>query len=148
MAAVKESACQCRRCQFDPWARRIPWRRNDYPLQYSCLENFMDRGTWRAIQSTGVQRVGHNRAHRQSTAQHILHLILLFWKDTSVHKCTWCSSHKAYLFLKINLQRLAYPQICEIRDKIWISLPQIDFLSAVFTMPPHVFSLLGTVNRS
>jgi len=23
----KESACQCRRCGFDPWVRKIPWRR-------------------------------------------------------------------------------------------------------------------------
>ena len=23
----KESACQCRRCAFDPWVRKIPWRR-------------------------------------------------------------------------------------------------------------------------
>ena len=23
----KESACQCRRCGFDPWVRQIPWRR-------------------------------------------------------------------------------------------------------------------------
>ena len=22
----KESACQCRRCEFDPWSRKIPWR--------------------------------------------------------------------------------------------------------------------------
>ena len=24
----KESACQCRRRGFDPWVRKIPWRRN------------------------------------------------------------------------------------------------------------------------
>ena len=38
----KESACQCRRCQrrgFDPWVRKIPWKRNGNPLQYPCLEN-------------------------------------------------------------------------------------------------------------
>ena len=23
----KESACQCRRLGFDPWVRKIPWRR-------------------------------------------------------------------------------------------------------------------------
>jgi len=33
---------------FDPWFGNIPWRRNDNPLQYSCLENPMDRGAWRA----------------------------------------------------------------------------------------------------
>ena len=32
---------------------------NGYQLQYSCLENFMDRGTWQATVH-GSQRVGHN----------------------------------------------------------------------------------------
>ena len=27
----KESACQCRRCGFDPWVRKIPWRRKWQP---------------------------------------------------------------------------------------------------------------------
>ena len=44
----KESACQCRRCEFDPWVGKIPWRRKWQPLQDSCLENPMDRGAWRA----------------------------------------------------------------------------------------------------
>ena len=26
-ARGKESACQCRRCRFDPWVRKIPWGR-------------------------------------------------------------------------------------------------------------------------
>ena len=27
----KESACQCRRCRFDPWVGKIPWRRKWQP---------------------------------------------------------------------------------------------------------------------
>ena len=27
----KESSCQCRRCGFDPWVRKIPWRRKWWP---------------------------------------------------------------------------------------------------------------------
>ena len=48
----KEPACQCRRhkrCRFHPWVGKIPCRRAWQPLQYSCLENPMDRGAWRAI---------------------------------------------------------------------------------------------------
>ena len=26
--------------------QRSPGERNGYPLQYSCLKNFMDRGAW------------------------------------------------------------------------------------------------------
>ena len=45
-ASGKESAYQCRRlkrCGFDPWLRKIPWRRRAWlPLHYSCLENPID----------------------------------------------------------------------------------------------------------
>ena len=33
---------------FDPWVG-IPWSSAGNPLQYSCLENLMDREVWRAI---------------------------------------------------------------------------------------------------
>ena len=49
MALVVKTAYQCRRRkrpEFDPWVRKIPWRRAWQPLQYSCLENPMDRGVW------------------------------------------------------------------------------------------------------
>ena len=32
-----------------PRLGRFPWRREWQPLQYSYLENFMDRGAWQAI---------------------------------------------------------------------------------------------------
>ena len=38
----------CRRPKFNPRVGKIPWRRNGNPLQYSCLENPMDGGAWRA----------------------------------------------------------------------------------------------------
>ena len=55
-ASDKESACQCKRlkrCGFDPWVRKIPWKRAWQTLQYSCLKNPMDKGAWWAIQSMG-----------------------------------------------------------------------------------------------
>ena len=33
--------------RFESQVGKIPWRR-EYPFQYSCLENSMDRGVWRA----------------------------------------------------------------------------------------------------
>ena len=30
-ASVKESACQCRRRGFDPWVRKLPWKRTWQP---------------------------------------------------------------------------------------------------------------------
>ena len=47
-ASDKEPACQCRRCRFDPWVRKIPGGGHGNLLLYSCLENHMDREAWRA----------------------------------------------------------------------------------------------------
>ena len=42
----KESTYLCRRCGVDLWVGRYPGEGNDYPHQYSCLENSLDRGAW------------------------------------------------------------------------------------------------------
>ena len=47
----KESTCQCQRLKtpgFDPWVGKIPGVGSGDSLRYSCLENSMDRGAWRA----------------------------------------------------------------------------------------------------
>ena len=43
----KESACSTGDKGAVPGLGRCPGERNGYPLQYSCLENPMDRGVWR-----------------------------------------------------------------------------------------------------
>ena len=32
--------------QVGPWVGKISGEENGYPLQYSCLENSVDRGAW------------------------------------------------------------------------------------------------------
>ena len=75
----KEPACQCRRCkgcEFDPWVRKSPWGGHGNLLQYSYLENPVDRGAWWAT----VHRVTRNQA-------------VLKW--LSMH------AHKYYLYIDI-----------------------------------------------
>ena len=44
----KESACNAGDQGSIPESGRSPGEGNDNPLQYSCLENSMDREAWRA----------------------------------------------------------------------------------------------------
>ena len=52
-AGSKEPTCQLRRLKrlrFDPWVRRSPGGEHGNPLQYSYLENPMDRGaSWATV---------------------------------------------------------------------------------------------------
>ena len=66
MVVIKGSFCQCRRYKrygFDPWSERSPGGGNGKPLQYSCLENSLDRGAWWAA----VHRVTKSRTQLSTT---------------------------------------------------------------------------------
>ena len=52
----KESACSAGDLGLIPGDGRSPGKRNGNPLQYSCLENAMDRGGWQTTVH-GVARV-------------------------------------------------------------------------------------------
>ena len=55
----KESACNAEDLGLIPGLGRSPGEGNGNPLQYSCLENSMDRGAWQATVHE-LQRVGHD----------------------------------------------------------------------------------------
>ena len=55
----KESACNAGDPGSIPGSGRSPREGNDYPLQYSCLENSMDKETWSAT-VMGSQRIRHD----------------------------------------------------------------------------------------
>ena len=73
-ARGKVPVCQCRRVLRDtgstPGSGRSPGEGHGNPLQYSCLENPMDRGTWRATihrvpkSQTQPKRLSTQRIHK------------------------------------------------------------------------------------
>ena len=70
----KESICQCKRCGrcgFDPWVRKVPWRRKWQPTPEFLLKK-KKKIPWTVEpggqHTVGLQRVGHDwmteQAHR------------------------------------------------------------------------------------
>ena len=55
---VKAPACNVGDLGSIPGSGRLPGEGNGNPLQYSCLQNPMDRDAWWATVH-GLQRVGH-----------------------------------------------------------------------------------------
>ena len=75
-ASGKEPSCQCRRLKrhgFDLWIGKIPRGENGNPLQYSCLENSMDRGAWWAM----IHGVAKSRTQRSDS-----HIDCFMWELT------------------------------------------------------------------
>ena len=75
MAQLKTILLQCRRYRFDPWVGG-----HVNPLQYSCLENPMDRGAWWAT-GHGVTQSGRwlSTHAQQSESAICIHISPLFW---------------------------------------------------------------------
>ena len=67
-SADKESACNEGDPGTIPGSERFPGEGIGYPLQYSCLENSMDRGAWQAT----VHGVTKSWTQLSSSAQHRL----------------------------------------------------------------------------
>ena len=62
----KGSVCNVGDVGVIPGLRRSPGGGHDNPLQYSCLENVMDRGAWRAT----VHGVGHKEVDSTEAIEH------------------------------------------------------------------------------
>ena len=68
--------------RFDAWVGKIPGEGNGNTLQYSCLENPMDRGTWQ--RNHRAARVGHDWATKLPPYWIKLHFL------SSLSTFMWC----------------------------------------------------------
>ena len=84
----KPSACNAGDPGSFPGLGRSPGEGNGNPLQYSCLENPMDRGAWQATVH-GIARVGHNLATKPPKPPSLL-LSDAQWLTTNLNSCSRC----------------------------------------------------------
>ena len=66
----KESPCSAGDVGSIPELERSPGEGNDYPLQYSCLENSMDRGGLMGYSPLSCKILGHSWATNQQSARY------------------------------------------------------------------------------
>ena len=70
----KESACNAADLGSVPGSGRSPGGQHGNPLQYSCLENSMDRGAWQAT----VHGVAKSHVRLKSLSTHAVIIKLLY----------------------------------------------------------------------
>ena len=95
----KESACQCRRRKFDPWVRKIPWRRKWQPnpvfLPGKC--HGWEPG---GLQSMGWQKVGPDWTTKQQQWACVLSCFSRVWLPVIL----WTVVHQAPLSIEFSRQ--------------------------------------------
>ena len=77
----KEFACQCRRLGFDPWARKIPWRRKWQPTPVFLLGKFH-----RQRRQAGYSPWGHTEFRTERLSTHRRWWLSLLWDPSSVEQ--------------------------------------------------------------
>ena len=88
----KESSCNIGDAGLIPGSGRSPGGGHGCPLQYSCLENSVERGTWRtSVHGVTNSRSQLNRLSKLSKNPSLLPLLLLISKLERSHpEQTWC----------------------------------------------------------
>ena len=66
----KEFACQCRRNRFDPWVRKIPWRR-----KWQSTPVFLPRQSHGQRNLVGYSPWGHRVGYKWVSTQHIIPIL-------------------------------------------------------------------------
>ena len=77
----KESTCQCRRCRFDPWVEKIPWRRKCQPTPV-----FLPGKSHGQRSLLGYSPWGHKRIRHDLTKQQQISIYML---SVCIHICNW-----------------------------------------------------------
>ena len=76
---------QSKRSRFDPWMGRSPGERNGKPLQYSCLENSMDRGAWQVtVHGVAKSLTKLSNFHFHTILSHSYIFSLFLWGDKNI----------------------------------------------------------------
>ena len=100
----KESACQCRRHKFDPWVRKIPWRRKwqltpvFFPGKSHGQRILEDYSPW------GYRRVKHDLATKQQ--QYIIRQLMSLPPLATSFKQSFV--HISQYFFKTVYQKASY----------------------------------------
>ena len=109
----KRICLQCSRCRrqgLNPWVRRAPEQGPDNLLQYSCLENPMARGAWRA---TAYMVTKSWTWLKWLSTQHMAVLCLIFYGSTyDFGERETCSLQKSLYNIYIKKKKVCL-LICE-----------------------------------
>ena len=137
----KESACDAGDLCSIPGSGRCPREGNGNPLQYSCLENPMDRGAWWPI-GHGVARVGHDfmtkpwveRCVNTHLYIHVYRFVCIF---IHTHTCTWVCT---YVHVCMHIPPTRGSQITPKAER------ELEHKISPFCFPcPEVYNLLKTL---
>ena len=93
----KEPACQYRRhkrCRFNPWVGKIPWRKAWRPFQYSCLENLYGERSLAGCHPWGCKESDMTEAAEHACTHSLRHTYYYNIIQMLRQLCLYCAQEK------------------------------------------------------
>ena len=100
----KQSACNAEDPGSIPGLERSPGERNGNPLQYSCLENSMDRGTWWVQGVTESDRTERLTIHFSVYIPHLLYPFICWRTLSCFHVLAIVSNVAVNIWVHVSFQ--------------------------------------------
>ena len=82
----KESTWQCRRCEFNPWVRKSPWRRSWQPTPVFLPGKSHGQRCLAGYSPWGCKRIGHGLVTKQQSSILLYFYILLVTQFCTTEK--------------------------------------------------------------
>ena len=98
----KESICQCRRCKFSPWVRKIPWRRRWQPTPVFLPGNSHGWRSLAGYSPWGRKKVGDKLVtkQQQTTSNNSEGLSFSIRGDTSEFVGCFAGQYTSYILVQ------------------------------------------------
>ena len=157
--SATKNVCQSRRCRFDPWVRKISWRRKRQPVSV-----FLPGKSHRQRSLVGYSPLDHERASHDLATRHQQQYEAGFAEKKSTHsfihlsicqisqegyvsnKMMFCPDVRSGKILKTEVQLSIISKgeenfncwtLWQIIDKMWPAIdPKVHFLSGL-VLPNH-----------
>ena len=107
----KEPACQCRTHAFNPWVKKIPWRRKWHPTSVFLSGKIPWTGTWRATVHraskswTRLSNWAHTHTKGNSVEKHTLFWLMVL-EQLDIHNAK--KRKKERKRIPINMQKITW----------------------------------------
>ena len=105
----KESTCQCRRCEFNPWARKIPWRSKRQPTLL-----FLPRKIPWTEQHGGLQSMRSKKSQKRLSNQTTTKIEYRFRKNNVIQSALFFRNILVKYFMIQTFERVELSQFTSV----------------------------------
>ena len=136
---------QCGRSRFDPWVKKIPWRRKWQPTpvflpgKFHGRRNLVGYSLWVSKSQTGLSNFTHSLPHRKQTLYQLSYkgiYIVLYWDVIHISHSSFRAYHSVDSQSCAAIETINFRTFSSSQKEISYSLAITSYFSQSSSFPP------------